>query len=115
MIGSAVGERRPARPASGSPHEHRREHHRAHAGPAGEGELPPHPFRRADQVRDVQRPPARLARRVLDRAETGLDPRLERAERMVGEPVIVLDDVEAGPGEGRAERRQLLPDEGPSA
>ena len=74
---------------------------------AREVELPPHAIGRADQIGHVERPPAGLARRVLDRAQAGLDPRLEGAERVIGEPVIVLDHVDARPGERAAQRREL--------
>ena len=45
--------------------------------------------------------------RVVQGAEAGLDPRLERTERVIGQPVVVLDEIHAGPGERRGQRGEL--------
>ena len=89
------------------PCEHRRDHHGARAGLPRERELAPHPLRRPDQVGDVEREASGVAGGILHRAKACLDPRLERAERMVGEPVVVLDHVDPRQGEGAAQRREL--------
>jgi hypothetical protein len=83
-------------------HEHRRDHDAAHAGPPREVELPHDPVRRTDEVRNVERRAADVAGRVVHGAEARFDPRLERAERMVGETVVVLHQIDPGAGEGAA-------------
>jgi hypothetical protein len=88
--------------------EHWREHCRSGPSLAGERGLPQDTLGRTDEVRHVQRPAPGVTRRILRGAQAGLNPRLEGTEGMVGKPVVVLYQVEAGAGERPAERRELL-------
>ncbi len=69
----------------------------------------------ADEIRHVERAAAGIACRLFRGSKARLHPRLEGAERMVGQAVVVLHDVEPGARERQTERGELVRRRAPSA
>ncbi len=88
--------------------EHRRDHHGADAFVLRERELFEDDGRRAHEIRHVDRLAARVLVRIVDRLLAGAYAILERVKALVGQAVIVLDDVDAGVGKKAAKERQAL-------
>ena len=92
---------------SGDPDQHRRDQHDEHAHAARElGTLAQQP-RRPGQVRCVEHLAARLLNRLVDGALTRRDALEKRRVRLIGDSVIVLNDVDAAACEDRAQPREF--------
>ncbi len=92
----------------GQPEQRRCQQQRAGAGVARLPHLLRHVPRRADGARCVQRAVPGVRGGAVDRALAGVHARRERRVRLVGESVVVLDDVDARGGERVRERGQAL-------